>query len=101
MKFLPDEIADAVAIEAWALGTATEDQQKRAFKCVVNELCGTYEQSFDPDNQHITAFNEGRRQVGRALVGLLHANLTLLYAEANKKAAVKTIEVNRKRKSNG
>ncbi len=101
LVFLPDEKADAYAIQAWSAGVATEDQQKRAFNCIVRELSGTYDMSFDPDSSRVSDFNEGKRHVGRALVNLINANLTVLYAEANKKAAVKTIQVDRKRKTNG
>lgn len=102
LKFLPENKADAFAIQAVALGTATEDQQKRAFSCIVRELAGTYDMTFDPESERASNFNEGRRHVGRALVNLINANITLLYQEAGKPAPVKQApQVHRKRKPNG
>ena len=44
--------------------------QQRAYKCIVQELCGTYEMTFDPESPRQSDFNEGRRHIGRCLVGL-------------------------------
>lgn len=102
LKFLPDDKADAFAIQSFALGKATEDQMKRAFTCIVRELCGTYEMTFDPENDRVSNFNEGKRHVGRALVNLVNANVTLLYQAAERQPALKTpTQVHRKRKPNG
>lgn len=39
---------------------------------VLLEWCGTHRQSFDPLNQHVTDFKEGRRSIGLWLVRLLY-----------------------------
>jgi len=98
LKLIPDDIVDGYAIQALATGTATEDQQKRAFNCIVRELCGTYDMTFDPESERVTAFNEGRRSIGRALVGILSTNLTIIKEVEKVKRVAKELTVNRKRK---
>ena len=73
--FLPKEIADSYAIQAVSRGTANDVQQKRAFKCLIEEICGTYAMTFDPESARKSDFNEGKRHVGRVLVGI--ANISL------------------------
>lgn len=84
----PDDKADAYAIQALFLGTASEAQQQRAMKWIVYELCGTYAQTFDPDSQRKTDFSEGRRSVGRALVGIANFKLGMLDEQAPKPTKV-------------
>lgn len=72
IEFLPADQADAFAIQALGRGEADVHMQMRAFNCIVKELCGTYEMSFDPDNPRMSDFNEGRRHIGRALVGIVN-----------------------------
>lgn len=98
LKYIPDDIVDGYAIQALATGTATEDQQKRAFNCIVRELCGTYDMTFDPESDRASAFNEGKRYVGRALVGILSTNLTVIKEVEKVKRVAKELTVNRKRK---
>lgn len=89
LTLLPKEIADSYAIQAVSRGTASEIQQKRAFKCLVEEICGTYSMTFDPDSQRQSDFNEGKRHVGRVLVGLANVNLgAIKEAEERLKARV-------------
>lgn len=96
LKFIPDEVADAYAIQALVRGEANEHQQIRAFKCIVEELCGTYDMTFDPDSPRVSDFNEGKRHVGRALVGLTSLNLGKLKKEDQPKEQ-DPVKVNRKR----
>ena len=72
IKFLPQNPEDVRAIQALAKGVASDGQQVRAFKCIVYELAGTYDMTFDPHSAVQTAFNEGKRAVGRALVGTVN-----------------------------
>lgn len=72
--WLPASAGDVYAIQAVAKGLASDEQQKRAFRCIVEEIAGAYEMTFDPESDRQTCFAEGRRHVGRVLVGL--ANLT-------------------------
>ena len=100
LTFLPEDKADAYAIQALAKGEATPDQQKRAFKCIVQEIARTYEMTFNPESERVSNFNEGSRHVGRAIVGIVNANLTALYAELERKPMAKeqNLTVTRKRK---
>lgn len=74
----PFKKADAGAIQALERGEAEPHQQRRVLKLIVDELCATYALSFDPENQHMTAFAEGRRFVGREILKLLYINLATL-----------------------
>ena len=67
----PCSTAEHAAIVALSKGMATEDQQRRAMQWLVHVAARTYHPSF-ADNPLQTAFNEGRRSVGLALVELTH-----------------------------
>lgn len=69
---LPDfEVGDAAAVKAWALGTATDEQQRRAFQFVVYQLSGIGRPSFHHGDDHATSYKEGRRSVGIHLAHLV------------------------------
>ena len=72
---LPKDIADSYAIQALFSGTATEGQQLAAVKCIVEEICNTYGPQFDPESERSEAFNLGKREIGRILVGIAKINL--------------------------
>lgn len=63
--------ADIYALQALATGTASEDQQKRALKYIVENVCQTYQPSYRPEGDRETAFAEGRRAVGLRLIALI------------------------------
>jgi hypothetical protein len=71
------ELPDAAAIQALQRGDANADQQRRALTFIVNTLAATYDGSFraGPDGDRVTAFAEGKRHVGLAIVKL--ANIAL------------------------
>src|SRR3546814_12923992 len=69
------EPPDVGAIQALARGDASEDQQRRALRNIVETLAGTYDLSYRPDSTHDTAFAEGRRFVGLTLVKLTKLRL--------------------------
>ncbi len=73
--FLPEELQDAYAIQAVARGEGGPHEQERAIKCIVEELAKTYDMTFDPESDRASAFNEGSRHVGRAIVGIINCNL--------------------------
>ena len=84
VSVLPDDLHDAYAIQAVAEGVADEHQQQRAIKCIVEEIAGTYAQTFDPESARMSDFNSGRRHVGRTIVNIIHANVgKLKTAEVN------------------
>jgi hypothetical protein len=67
----PDYIeAEVQAIWACWDGRATDRQQRMVLDWVVR-AAGTYDMSFRPENQYLTAFAEGRRHVGTTLVWML------------------------------
>lgn len=70
--------ADAAAIKAWAQGTASPEQQKRAFNFVVYQLAGIGKLAFHPGDSHATAFKDGRRSVGVHLAHLVATPLEKL-----------------------
>ena len=100
ISFLPKDIADSYAIKALLQGEADGFQQKRAMKCLIEEICGTYSMSFDPEDERMSCFNEGRRHVGRVLVGIANISLGAVQ-EAEKKIEKRKIVVNTKGKKHG
>jgi hypothetical protein len=62
--------ADVSAVQAWAAGTATPEQQKRAYEWVMLQASRLRDLSFQPDNAHATAFAEGRRFVALQIAKL-------------------------------
>ena len=101
--WIPSELPDAYAIQALAKGTATEEQQQRALRCIIEEIAGTYDMSYDPESDRQTAFAEGRRHVGRVLVGIVKVNLGTIKAGDERRAKRQTAQttVIRKGKPNG
>lgn len=76
----PWELHEAHAIQALAAGKASEEQQRAAFRWIVEEVCGTYDLSYrrGPDGDRDTVFAEGKRFVGQQVVKLTKINLQLL-----------------------
>lgn len=72
------EIPDAAAVQAVAQGRASEDQQRRAMKYLVERLCATYDLSYRPASSRDTDFAEGKRFVGLQLVKLINLNIAKL-----------------------
>lgn len=66
------ELADINAIKSVAAGTADADQQKRAFKTIVEKVCMTYDLGWHPQDDHQASFAAGRRFAGTQLVKALH-----------------------------
>mgnify|MGYP001604612208 CR=1 FL=1 len=81
---LPKDIADNYAIQALFRGQANEAQQLRAVKCLIEEICGTYGMTFDPESARQSDFNEGKRHVGRVLVGIANISLGVVKAAEEK-----------------
>lgn len=66
--------ADINAMQALSTGAANEDQQRRAFKWILETAAQTYGLSYRPESDRDTAFAEGRRFVGLSMVKLLRLN---------------------------
>ncbi len=65
------------AIQALAVGNATEGQQRQALETIF-QICGLDDLSFDPESTHDTAFAEGKRFVGLQVLKLSKLSSTLL-----------------------
>jgi len=63
--------ADVTAIQQLERGEANSDMQRRALNWIINEVCGTYDQSYREGDTHETAFAEGKRFVGNTLIKML------------------------------
>lgn len=80
------ELADAGSLQALMRGDATKEQQQRALKFVIENICGTYDVSYRPggeDGRRDTDFAEGRRFPGLQIVKFLKLNLSVLRKENN------------------
>ena len=69
------DLPDVVAIKALSLGTATEDQQKRALHFILVTVCGVDEEQYCPGSDRDTAYALGKRRVGTYLRSLLSADI--------------------------
>lgn len=85
------EIADAAALQAVALGRASEEQQRRAYRYIVEAIAGTYDQSYRPtgvNSYSDTVFAEGRRFVGLQMVKFAKLNLDKLRGKVTEQGTV-------------
>lgn len=64
-------VHDMRAIQALAQGTAGEHEQRRALDWIIHHAAMTYEETFQPGNPDATAYVQGRRSVGLAIVKLM------------------------------
>lgn len=76
-KPAPYEIEDVAALQALEKGIASETQQKRAIRYIVEVLGMTFEHTYFPTDRD-TAFANGRRYVGLQIVKLLRLPLNEL-----------------------
>lgn len=74
----PWELVDATAIQALQRGDANADQQRRALDWIIHVGCATYQPTFHPGEPDASAFAEGRRFVGNAVIKLLKINTNVL-----------------------
>lgn len=72
------EPEDAYAVQAVMSGRASEEQQRRAMRFLVDQVCGTYDLSYRPMSDRDTAFAEGKRFVGLQLVKFAQINIARL-----------------------
>jgi hypothetical protein len=69
------DVADVSAIQALHRGDATEDQQQRALRWLIEKAAGTYEFNFYPTDRE-TAFALGREFVGQQVVKMLKLSVS-------------------------
>lgn len=72
------EPEDAHAVQAVMYGRASEDQQKRAMRFIVEQVCATNDLSYRPSSDRDTAFAEGKRYVGLQLRKFAQINIAAL-----------------------
>lgn len=72
------ELADLTAVQAVAQGTADADQQRRALKWIVEEVCDVYGLGWHPDGDHASSFMAGRRFAGLQVVKATKINTAAL-----------------------
>lgn len=76
---LPDwKKQTAVAFQALAAGVANEGQQKECLRFIVYEIANTYDMTFVPESDRLSAFAEGRRMVGNQIIKLINVKIGLL-----------------------
>ena len=63
--------ADVRAVKALAEGQASGEMQKRAFQWILRKASAAQDVSFRPGEPDVTAYLEGRRSVGLAMLKLL------------------------------
>lgn len=76
----PFEPADATAVQAVFEGQASDEQQRRAMRWILNGACRIHEISFHPENTRLSDFNEGQRFVGKQIAELLRTDVRGLIA---------------------
>lgn len=72
------DIADVAAVQAWAEGRATEEQQIRSYRWVLEVACMTYDETFHPTSERLSILMQGRRFVGSRLRSLRSLNVPAL-----------------------
>lgn len=66
---IPDiSFEETAAIQALNKGNATEGQQQVALKCIIEKMCGYQDEQFCPENQRVTDFYLGRKNVASQIM---------------------------------
>lgn len=78
----PYELADASAFQALQRGDASDEQQRRALKWLIEKAAGAYEFNFYPSDRE-TSFALGRCFVGQQVVKLLRLDLATMRGKAS------------------
>lgn len=73
----PYDVADVAAWQAIERGDATQHQQQRALKWLIEQAAGTYQMQYY-DTDRATSFALGRAFVGQQIVKLLRLNASAL-----------------------
>lgn len=62
-------------LQALEAGVANKEQQQEALKYLVEDLCGTYSDTFDFDSARISDSLQGQRSIGLAIVQICKMRL--------------------------
>lgn len=76
-------VEDVAAVQAVALGNASEGQQKRAIKWIIDQS-GTHDLPYRPDERD-TAFACGMMHVGKQIIRLINGDLEQLKRDTAKR----------------
>lgn len=68
----------AIAFQALAAGVANDGQQKECLRWIIFEAALTYDMTFVPESDRLSAFAEGRRMVGNQIIKLVNMKIGLL-----------------------
>ncbi len=66
--------ADIFALKALQAGVASDIQQKRALKFIVERCAGTYEEQFVPGDDRSTTYALGKRRVGTMIISFMNSD---------------------------
>ena len=75
--------SDALALQALEKGEASPEQQVRALRHILEEICKVYYLSYDYKSDRHTAFREGRRAVALEIISILRTNTEALKEKDN------------------
>lgn len=84
-EFLTKE--EFYSIKRVCKGKGSEVDQKVAIDCIARKIAGLNDQSFCPENDRISAFNEGARFVGRFIFKIDQSPADYFEQRAKQKAA--------------
>jgi len=65
---------EMMSLQALEKGDANADMQKKALKAIVEKLCKTYEDTYDPKSERESNRMQGQRFVGLVIIEALRAN---------------------------
>lgn len=60
--------SETIAIQALNNGNASDGQQKLALKCIIEKMCGYYDEPFHPESERFTNLYLGRRNVAAQIM---------------------------------
>ena len=68
--FIPNILtkAESYALKALSEGVASENQQKMILPAIYAKICGVQDLAFDPTNQYLTAFSQGKRAASITII---------------------------------
>ncbi len=83
-------IPEMHAIKQLLVGTASDDQQKRALDWIIRDACRTYDDTYYGDSQRDSDFAAGKRFVGLQIVKILNINPDLVRRDEDEYTSINT-----------
>ena len=72
LAFPEIDIAEAAAVKAIYLGTATPDQQKRGMEWILKRACMVGDEPFCPGEPDSTGYKNGKQSVARNILFIIN-----------------------------